>query len=769
MLYAQTDYTIGTKNKDGFTTINKSIQLSAGGLYTNPKYETRYGLIEEATKKILLSTSYRLVYTSYEPGIYIIKDTLDRYDLYDAKNKTFITQEKYNELSAFYDGLATVSKKKPDSYEYISGVIDKTGKLVIPMEYQYVGLIYEGLINVQKDNKFGFINIKNEMVIPAIYNDASAFGDGLAPVALEEGKHGYINKENVFVIAPQYVDADNFRDGYAVVYKSKGGSKIGGRKMDDERGVINTEGKMIVEPLYGYIDIRNKGKFFIVSKNDKYGLLDNTGKAILPLEYKKINEFNEKGYAVVEKSDGTKGLINTSGSFLINPEYNELYYNYYNPEILIAKKQGKYSLLDENLKVLLLSDSAKDMRSFKNLFAIVFDDKVKVYDLKGKLIKTIPQSNTNAYGITLIGGDNPDSMVIPYNSMIQVIDLVTNTKTQVPGYDLSDFNEEGIFVTKDGTYQFYDHTGKKLSEKKYENIVNFSEGIVGLQDYSYTTPYLANKNFTKISDLSYVFYGPYSEGLGMAKGQYDGKVYYLDKTGRTVFGIYAKEGYPCKNGKILILDNSSKYFYVDREGKKLTDDTYDVLGEFNSGLAGYKNGNKFGYIDTLGNKVITGAYVAITGFSNGAALVQEGNNTKLINTKGVVISTENFEGGDTGIEGSFPVKKASGWGLINNKGVKVIDFVYEAIQPKINGMIWAKKNGKWGVLNATGVAVTEFEYESLENFNNGFAKIEKDKKLGLINKAGKVVLPFIYNKMSSVYQNKVITYLPSGKITVSLK
>ena len=78
-----------------------------------------------------------------------------------------------------------------------AGVADKaTGQVVIPpiYEIEFDGWSFkEGLIPVKKDGKFGYINEHNQIIIPFIYDDASAFSEGFAVVMLY-GKYGYVDR-----------------------------------------------------------------------------------------------------------------------------------------------------------------------------------------------------------------------------------------------------------------------------------------------------------------------------------------------------------------------------------------------------------------------------------------------------------------------------------------------------------------------------------------------------------------------------------------------
>lgn len=49
------------------------------------------------------------------------------------------------------------------------GVIDATGRLIVPCEYDHIGDFRKGLVPVEKDGKCGFIDTTGRLVIPCEY------------------------------------------------------------------------------------------------------------------------------------------------------------------------------------------------------------------------------------------------------------------------------------------------------------------------------------------------------------------------------------------------------------------------------------------------------------------------------------------------------------------------------------------------------------------------------------------------------------------------
>lgn len=64
------------------------------------------------------------------------------------------------------------------------GIIDKTGKEIIPFKYNAISSYHNRLAKVYLNEKFGFIDKKGEEVIPCIYDEAYDFNEGTTLVRL---------------------------------------------------------------------------------------------------------------------------------------------------------------------------------------------------------------------------------------------------------------------------------------------------------------------------------------------------------------------------------------------------------------------------------------------------------------------------------------------------------------------------------------------------------------------------------------------------------
>lgn len=749
-LVAQDYYETGYKIKDEFTQVYGYSGTAAS------KSEKVYGLINKE-KKLVIPVKYKYLYYSGEKDIFRLTELNENEGLFAANSGKFILEPLAGSVELFSEGLAVVKRKK-ESYSYEWGAVDVTGQFVIPMGYEYLGTCKNGLLNFKKEGKMGYINKQNQVVIEPQYNNYANFSEGLAAVKTgSDGKFGYIDVSNKLVIPAKYEDATAFSGGYATVALKKtqtvGGAGKGTRTIPGEYMLINKQGAELNEKPYHYIYSKQDGGIFSVVLNDKKGVIDSTGKIILPTEYDEIS-IDSRGIRY-KTPDKKYGLVNARGKELLKAVYDYISNESYGLTYTLDK--GYYTVLNKELKTLIPADIAAGIVMGKSKIALYKKDGMKIFDSNGKLLKTLADVRLKPYGHKFSGDEK--SITANGEAMIKLINLVNNTSKVLDCREAGDFNEQGIFVTKDINYDFYDYTGKKLNPAGYYSAVNFSEGICALQKDASSKPVLADKKFNTIKELDVTFQGPFSEGLAVSteNKNYRSYVTYLDKTGKPVFSLEASAGGNCKNGLIMIKNAANRLYFIDRAGRQIAEKTWENAGAFEEGLAAVKDAGKWGFIDTTGKLVIPVQFDETSSFSKGTAIVQANGKYFQINKKGEAINSDKYEGAATPGNGTFPVQKNGKVGLIDQAGKTIIGFQYENIKFQNEDRIWALKDKKWGLLDNKGKALTGFIYENVGNVENGYAKVMQDGNLGLVNKTGKLVVPALYKSIGSVYQNTVVT------------
>lgn len=94
----------------------------------------------------------------------------------------------YDDVSCLHDGLAKVEQN--DKW----GFVDKTGKVVVPLQYDDVYHFSDGLAGVKQNDKWGFVDKTGKVVIPLAYDYVDGFVGNLA-VVKKDGEWFTINKQ----------------------------------------------------------------------------------------------------------------------------------------------------------------------------------------------------------------------------------------------------------------------------------------------------------------------------------------------------------------------------------------------------------------------------------------------------------------------------------------------------------------------------------------------------------------------------------------------
>ena len=100
------------------------------------------------------------------------------------------------------------------------------------------------MAGVKLNGKWGFIDKTGRMVIPAVYDDATAFSEGLVAVTVN-GKTGFIDKTGKMVIPAVYDAGDlKYEDAY---YFENGTAAV---CQDGEWITIDRQGKEVDEDWF---------------------------------------------------------------------------------------------------------------------------------------------------------------------------------------------------------------------------------------------------------------------------------------------------------------------------------------------------------------------------------------------------------------------------------------------------------------------------------------------------------------------------------------
>jgi len=133
------------------------------------------------------------------------------------------------------NGLAKVQKNNKWGY------IDLKGEEIVKLYFDEIGDFDHGLVPAKANGKWTYFNAQGHPALPARFDAVSGtWSSGLAAVR-EDGKWGYIDLKGETVVAPTYDRAVDFHNGLAKV------------ESDGKWGVIDARGTVLLPTLYDVI------------------------------------------------------------------------------------------------------------------------------------------------------------------------------------------------------------------------------------------------------------------------------------------------------------------------------------------------------------------------------------------------------------------------------------------------------------------------------------------------------------------------------------
>lgn len=238
---------------------------------------------------------------------------------------TIIIPQKFDEVSSFCEGLAWVGITDSETNQTKYGFIDKTGNYVIEPQFEGAGSFSEGFAPVKHDGKWGYIDKEGTFVIEPRYSEweeygtsgykhhfgAGSFSNGFARVAVKEGdepaKWGFINSKDETILPLEYDDAFGSDGTYFTVSKKQGD--------DVKYGVIDKDGNTVLPFIFEDVTSPVDGMVYAFYNRELYNFVisrkepnnEKTENTIYELRYKP-NSSDNILTARFDKSNGAYNL-----------------------------------------------------------------------------------------------------------------------------------------------------------------------------------------------------------------------------------------------------------------------------------------------------------------------------------------------------------------------------------------------------------------------------------------------------------------------------
>lgn len=215
------------KNGDYYEQVNKSSSIADTGLLPYYKFnENSFVFADSYNGKVCyIDSNGNIVLTiggngkhitgayPFNQGIAVYYDKdVDSYGFIDKSGNIIISPQydsfyySTDDFQVFVDNIASVQNKNG-----IYGGIDKTGKTIIPFEYEVLKNFHEGLAVAQKNGKYGVIDTNNNVIVPFEYDNLSGYSDGVC-VAVQNGNAFCIDRYGNKINGSDKINQESYFD-----------------------------------------------------------------------------------------------------------------------------------------------------------------------------------------------------------------------------------------------------------------------------------------------------------------------------------------------------------------------------------------------------------------------------------------------------------------------------------------------------------------------------------------------------------------------------
>jgi hypothetical protein len=500
-------------------------------------------------------------------------------------------------------------------------------------------------------------------------------------------------------------------------------------KEGDKFGVIDSNGKKIIETKYDNVKIPNpeKAVFFCYEEEDTK-ILNEEGTEIFneyeevePLRLKNISsDLMYEKTALKYSENGKYGIIDFNGKKLTKAKYDEIDTLQFKEGELLVKSEGKYGVI--NIKGATIVKVEYDKIESDKYY-----DEQEGYKKSGYIVSNTTDEGYR-YGYVSVSGKK--ILDTKFNELYRITQITDQDAYIIVAENgkYGVFKNEKNIVSNDYQSLTYDENNNllvALKGKKYGVVSMEGEEIV---PYSYNRIDITGKYiYATKSDETVVVYDVYGNETDMNSdtsiiniANTDYEIYIQTVNNRTIYNVY-------KNQKQIIKND---YTYIE-----YLSDNYFIACDVNG---------KLGIIDENEDEILNFEYSSI----------QKIENTKMIQAKNAStnvteIYSEEFkkicEMQDATVE-----NKDEYIIIKNEDSIKYISKEGNVLENKelfTNNNIFAKsKDGKWGFVDINGNKIVDFKYDKVTEVNQyGFAGIKLDGKWGVINNNGDIIVEPIYN------------------------
>jgi hypothetical protein len=233
-----------------------------------------------STTRITLAKNSKMTFVKATDSIrFFFTETKNKKTIFSIETgeKLFVTD--CDQIESLTSDIFIVTKKNK------KGLLNKKGKIVLPIDYDALVLHDKNQLSLLKEKKFGLYEINSGRLIKPVYDRNISLLDSATLVAFKDGHYGLIDWETKPLTAFQFSEIQPWKKN--VVWAIK----------DFEWSLFDfRQSKELLKHVKAFhvISDRPEEKLAIVQQENYFGLLSNTRNMIIPTSFSFITNLGSE-------------------------------------------------------------------------------------------------------------------------------------------------------------------------------------------------------------------------------------------------------------------------------------------------------------------------------------------------------------------------------------------------------------------------------------------------------------------------------------------
>ncbi|WP_338763047.1 WG repeat-containing protein [Bernardetia sp. ABR2-2B] len=741
------------------------------------KNETKkYDLISPNAKNLIesIDTAYFLSSPNIkiQSNVILAKKRKEEF-LPNLQDETLAQKQLYN-ITLLPNGYVSFGAGRP------LGVADTDGNVVVEPKYaSIVALSMDYLALKAPTADWLLFDLKAKKAITeAEYSffevveiDINKNKKQIRITACKDSKCGVMDNKANFILQPTYSQIYNLQNVLFV-----------GKNESNKWSILDTNGKVVLKQNFDLVyDFTEYSPFTKVTTPKGDGIIDKDGKLILNPIYTGIDIFvKKKGEAIVFAYQNEKITVlefSTANNFTIKkketvfPSFQALSSNYAKldkPEVFTAQLANRLStdyrwFQNPNTKKWHLLNKKREP-AFKEGFDVISVEPIAGF--------TLGRNNVNGSLSAAALIDHKNGKLISQNKLFYA--QLEDFRTADVARAYADSTKENAILTKAGLLV------TEIAGQTIDSMTYFSENRLPIKaggKYG-----LMDEKGQVILPPTYSFIFPFENGTAKVKIGEHFKL--IDKEGKTL--LIPEYDYigSFENGMALIVKDK-KVGVTNNKGQLIIEPQYERLS-IESGIIRARKDGKWGIVNTQNKPLLPFEYQYISTFSENTAIIRknnlwgflsiQNNAPKIIlepsikadfineirNGMAKVSSGRYIEEDGYGTKNAYykqnGIIKTNGDWILEQKYSFIEDNIFETNTAQSQDLVLIEQNNKVGYADKTGKIIVEPLYDNIENnfsevyySKTGISEVKKNNLIGYINHEGKQILPLEFSKVNNFY------------------